>query len=453
LLGILLQTWLPSAQVLAIESPGAVDVYGSDFTRQYTALTKQILLKAIGLERFSLNYRMKSDEKPKFRRWRFFLAQEAGASTILAFEIVGDKQLGLGKRHPLKISKRALHDATATALTGSIIAGGDSCLELALNELLAVKHKQEGFDPASSRKSVLSQLKQMDELLAEREAFVQAHPEHPAYSRAVIEGNILRELRKAFLNEFATFQTDAKGYATFTNLFLFLNVAANAIGATAAGMAYKGVNAPQVNGTANILFIVAGSVIMVTPWISSLSGILVRRHTYNSFWREVGETPVIDMAQLAADRKRLGESLSSSQGSLIPSLPGVERLALYSESNELFKKQLKDETTVTRHLEKVAVESNLLGPMIGGALMTQGILGTVGCFRYPIQPRKQVSLLFRGAVVGTAGSGLAVVGTAAWFLASLSYDNHLRKRHRLPVQLIKDRLAHLDEVEKIVQSL
>ncbi|PWT94358.1 MAG: hypothetical protein C5B53_13345 [Candidatus Melainabacteria bacterium] len=436
----------------AVDTPPSVDVYGADFTQQYTELTKQILLASIDLERFSLNYRLKSAAQPKYRRLRFFLAQETGAACGLAFQTVAIKQFAVGRRRPLKISKPALHGALATIMTGSIIAGSDSCLELGLNGLLALKHRQEGFDPASAKSYVCDKLQQIDQLLAKRDALVQSHPDHPGYSRAVLEGKVLAELRKSFINEFATFNADSKGYTAFINTFFLLNAATNAVASTAAGLAYKGVNTPKFNGPTNILFMVTGAMIMASPLVSTLVGGLVHKHSYYSFLDRVGGEPKFDTSVLATARRQLTDKVQA-EGSLVPSLPAVDRFALYSESGALFRKQIINESTTMRHLEKVAVESNLLGPIIGGTLLTQGILGTTGYYRYTFRPRKQLALDYRGAIVGCTGSSLATVGTAAWYLASLAYENHLRKKHSLPAQLIEDRLAHIDDIEKIIRAM
>lgn len=453
LLIILAQLLAPSADVLALERLAGSSATADNFTQQYTAITKQVLLKGVELERFSLNYRREAFKQPKFRRLRYFLTQETGASCILAFEIIADKQFGIRKHHPLRISSSALHGAFTTAMVGAIIAGAGSCLELSSNTLLAIENKRHGFDPASANRFVISRLKELDQLLAEREALVAAHHDHPGYARAVVEGRIISELRQAFINEYGHFHADARGYATVSNLFYVFNAATTAIGATAAGIAYKSVTEAKLVGPANILFIVTGSLAMASPLLSTAAGSLIRQHDYNSVLRKLGEKQKLDPSQLTADRLQLEQLLPDSQGSLMPALPAVDRLALYTESDQLFQKQLANETHILRHLEQVAIESNLLGPAIGGCLMTQGILGTVGYYKYTFRPRKLLNLSYNGAVIGTAGAGLAVVATAASLLASWSYENRLRKENRLPAQLIEQRLAHIDEVEKLILSL
>ena len=134
-------------------------------------------------------------------------------------------------------------------------------------------------------------------------------------------------------------------------------------------------------------------------------------------------------------------------------MPATQRLALYTTSNQLFTKQLDSETKVMRKFEKVALQTSILGPAIGGTLLTQGILGTYGYYNYPRAPRKQITQYFDGAVVGTVGTSMAIVGNAASILGTMSYEHKLAKNNELPAQLIEKRLQHLDEIEKQVSAL
>jgi hypothetical protein len=423
------------------------------FSQQYAALTKKVILAGVELERFSLKYRLASTKQPKFRRLRFALAQEAGAAGLLAFEVTGVKQFNEGRNHPLQVNLSALHGALATALVGSVIAGSGASLELASNGALAYKNKRLGFDPRTANRFVVAKVKVLDELLNERDALVAAHTDSPAYDRAVAEGKMLRQIRNASLAEYATFHSDVKGYATFTNLFFLLNALTNSLAATGLGVAYKAVETPKYNGPANIIFIATGALVIGVPIVSAAAGTYMRKHAYQSFSKQVGETPHFEMKEFSAAREHLEVLAAAGKGTLIPGLPAVARLGYYANSEERFKKQIIDETVVARHLEHVALESTLLGPLIGGTLMAQGIFGTTGYYKFTFRPRRQLNYSFRGAVVGTPGAALSVGGTAAWYLAGLAYEYRLKKEHRLPSQIIDERLKHLDEVEAIAQSL
>jgi len=106
-----------------------------------------------------------------------------------------------------------------------------------------------------------------------------------------------------------------------------------------------------------------------------------------------------------------------------------------------------------RRNEKVALQNNLLAPVIGAQLMTQGIFGCIGSYRYNLRPRKQLSMFYRGAIVGTVGTSMATVGNAVSLLSTLSYEHRLSKEKKMPAQLIKARLEHLEEVEREVRKI
>jgi hypothetical protein len=454
LLGIFL---LSIVLQISTETPAQAEIAGSnreeEFSKQYTALTSKVILAGVELERFSLKYRRASTEQPKFRRLRFTLAQEAGAAGSLAFEVTALKQFNEGRNHPLQINPSALHAALATALVGSVIAGSGSSLELASNAALAYKNKRRGFDPRAANRFVVAHVKALDALLNEHDALVAAHTDSPAYERAVAEGKMLRQIRNASLAEYATFHSDVKGYATFTNLFFFLNALTNSLAATGLGVAYKAIDTPKYNAPTNIIFIATGAVVMAVPIISSAAGKYMKEHAYHSFAKQVGETPHFEMKEFDAARQHLEVLSAAGTGTLIPALPAMTRLAYYSNSSQRFKKQIIDETTVARHLEQVALESTLLGPLIGGTLMTQGIFGTVGYYKFTFKPRRQLNYALRGAIAGTPGAALAVGGTAAWYVAGLAYEYRLKKEHRMPSQIIDERLKHLDEIEALAKSL
>lgn len=420
---------------------------------KYSQLTKQILLAGIELERFSLNFRLESAKQPRFRKLRFFLAQETAAATGLGFEIAFMEQAKKGRRRPLQVSKPVLHGALATAMTGAIIGGSGSCLELSSNMLQAIKNKRHGFDFKTANKYVVAKLKEIDQLLAQREALVAAHPDYPGYQAAVLEGKILKELRNCFIAEYSDFNADTKGYITYQNVFYLLNASYSAVQAAGAWAGYRGVTKPAYNGPANVLFVVSGAMAMVTPIISTAAGKFARKRAYETFERQIGEKPKFDEHAFSTQGKELREILKSVNGTVISSMPGTDRLAVYTDAATLFKKQLDSETALMRRNEKVALQNNLLAPVIGAQLMSQGILGCVGSYRYNLQPRKQLSMFYRGAIVGTVGTSMATVGNAVSLLSTLSYEHRLSREKKLPAQLIKARLEHLEEVEKEVRKI
>jgi hypothetical protein len=423
------------------------------FSTEYSAITKKILLASIQLERFSLHYRRECLRTSKFRQLRYFAAQEAGAAGALTFEIMAINQFNIGRNHPLKLSTSALRGAFTTSLITSIIAGSGSALELGNDFLDALKHKRDGYDPGTAKKYVLAKLAEIDKLLTERENIVAANKEQPGYERAELEGQILNQLRNAFIEEFSAFNIDVRSYAAFRNCFYLFNIATNALAATAAGVGYRATKQPKLNGPTNILFIVTGAVAASSSLISNAASKYVAHHERRSFLNKVNNWQPFDSAKLSAMQKRLQELSAESSGTLMPSLPVTDRLAIYMQSGELFRKQMTEETAIMGRLNQVALQSSLLGPLVGGTFMTQGILGTIGYYKYTNRLRPQINHYYSGAIVGSVGASTELVGTAAWLVASLAYEHKLAKEKRLPRQLIAERLDHLDQLERTILSL
>jgi hypothetical protein len=436
-----------------LSAGASADIRGADFASQYTAISKRILLAGVKLERFSLNYRLETSKRPPLRQVRYVLAQEAGAAGGLAFEITGIKQFGIGRKHPLKLSTKDLKAALLTTGITSTVASASSGFELASNVLAGARRRHNGYDSASATKNVAAQLAEIDRLMLERDALVASHRAEPAYDRAVAEGEVLKQMRAAFVNEYSHFNVDSRSFFAIQNTFFALNAAYNAVGATAAFVGNKALHNSSLNGVTNVLFTVSGAMAMVSPALCVINGRLMRWHAQNVLDRELGVQPTYNEEQFSAKRKLLEEILPGAQGSLMPSLPATQRLALYTESDKLFVKQLDNETRVIRRLQSIALQTNLFAPPIGGCLMTQGILGTVGYYHDRLRPRKQLNLSYAGSIVGCVGISAALVGNAGFLLSSMAYENKLRQNHQLPAQLIKTRLEHLDDLQKLLEAL
>jgi hypothetical protein len=434
--------------VAAINDPA-----GNDFSSQYTSITKRILLAGVKLERFSLNYRLETSKRPPLRQLRYIATQEAGAAGGLAFEITGIKQFGIGRKHPLRLSTKDLKAALLTTGTTSVVASAGSCFELGANVYAGAKRRRHGYDAASATKNVAAQLKEIDRLLLERDVLIAGYKGQPGYDRAVIEGEVLQQMRAAFVNEYRHFNVDSRNFFAIQNTFFALNAAYNSVGATAAYVGNKALHNSSLNGVTNVLFTVSGAMAMVSPILCVASGKLMSWHANQVLDRELGVQKPFEEEQFSAKRRLLEEMLPGAQGSLIPSLPATQRLALYTESDKLFVKQLDNETRVIRRLQSIALQTNLFAPPIGGCLMTQGILGTIGYYHDRLRPRKQLNLSYAGSIVGCVGISAALVGNVGFLLTSMAYENKLRRNNQLPAQLIKARLEHLDDLQKLLDAL
>jgi hypothetical protein len=137
-------------------------------------------------------------------------------------------------------------------------------------------------------------------------------------------------------------------------------------------------------------------------------------------------------------------------GTMYPT--AIWRAAEYTKDIDQSGRQLRNEARLMNHLEQVAVQSNIIGPPIGGTLLAQGILGTVGHYQYG-GTRKELDLNYKRAVSGLVGTSTAVGVTAAGYLAGSYYFHQMKKKNRLPSQIIGERLKFLESVEKTVKQI
>jgi hypothetical protein len=422
-----------------------------DPEQQYRDITKRILLQGIEIERFSLNYRLAGGQQPKFRRLRYFLSQEAGAAGGMAFELVATDQLKTGRKRPLKIDTAAIKDSLKASLVTSIIAGSGSGLELASNSLMAMRNKKRGYDSRGATEHVASEIKILDELLEQREALVEANKDHAAYDTAKYEGTILREMRIAMLYEYGQFNRSITRYRTYENIFYAFNIPTNVIGAISSYYGVRGVANPKFNGPSNMLFVISGALTTVSPLLSTVGANIAGRIASHRLSKLAKEEPY-NPAELSVNAKRLEDALQilDPTGTKYPS--AVWRASEYTKDIEQSSRQLRNEARLMNHLEQVAVQSNVIGPPIGGTLLAQGILGTVGHYQYG-DTLKELDLNYKGAVTGLVGTSTAVGVTAAGYLAGSYYFHQMKKKNRLPRQIIGERLKFLDGVEKTVKLL
>lgn len=422
-------------------------------------ITQKILLKAIELNRFIIHYRLETQKQPKTRRLRYAASQEGGLALLMAYDILTTEQFGKGRRDPLKISIPTVRKALNCALVGESVALGGSVLELGSNFLKSVKDKKNGFDSKTANNFFFKTLRELDDLSLERDRVVEANSSHPAYELLATEGKVLHALRDYYVLEYATFYKEARGIKVYENTFYFLNAATNSVGLASILCGLKSLSVPKYNGPANILFIGAGAIAISAPLLATAAGKGIARHANHVLVKVLHKEPTVDYTALEASRAHLKELVASTDQTSLQSVgPIEERMALYRTADKGFQATLAAESKQLRHLRKVAVESNFFGPLIGGAVMTQGILGTRAYYRYGKNPtlsnaRKSTVLNYAGSIVGLTGfaSGLGI--TAEGLVANAIYDRRLKKKHQRPEDLLEDHLKLLDKVEISVKAM
>ncbi len=444
----------PENPEMAPQASSGAQMSDQEIRAQYRLLTKKILLEALQLGRFSLNYRRYGT-----RRWlpmglQYFATQEAGAAGTLALNVVGVNEFHKGMDDPDKISLRRLRYGARAAMVTGIIASAGSAVSLSYNSLQAARNAKNKFDSKHARIYVIERLRVIDQLLAEREAFTESHADHPMVELARCEGRILRLMRDAFVCEFATFLHDVRRLRVDENLFYVLNSSFNILNAVSAYYVVKSTKDFHYNAPAQIILTVSGALATVSPLLSTASGLLAGWQEKRLLAKSVGKIPEHPAEKMEAETKKAEEMLKQVEGTGVQLPAAFGRALLYSRSSQFFEEELRREQRVMKYLNSVAAQSDIIGPLVGATALAQGILGTYGHYNFVGRDERQKAKYdYAGSVAGTAGSALALSVTATAMIFDLWYIHRLEKNHKMPEQLIEDRLEKMEETEKLLNAM
>ncbi len=425
--------------------------------RTIADLTRKLSLKAIEFNRYILRYRIEANRQPKWRFLRYSVAQEAQSSCYMTSGIIMTGHLGAHVNTPQFIHKSIVRGALKTGMVGYIVGGSSSAFELGCNLLRDWRNSRDGFSPRQAIAYLSQSLKEADQLMMERERLVNALPEGNMRSKLMLEGEIFKDLRRYYLNESLIFQADTSEFRTYQNVFYLLNTAANAVATASSLCSLKGLSERKYSGTGSVLEIVTGGLLMGAPLLSSALAVVARKHASHMFGNKVGKADPLDYAHMREILKKI-EMLDADGGATaaVQGLP--QRIGLYAVGAEKFRYTLEEEGKTLYKMRRVAVQTNLFGPPIGGTVLAQGILGAIAYYNFsrnPVTLTKAQSATrcnYAGALASTIGGASAVGLTAAALIATLIYERKLAKQHKLPNQLIEEQLDYLDKVEQKIRN-
>ncbi len=411
------------------------------------SLTRQVLLQAIELARFNLHYRLEAYKEPRLRELRFAGLQQANASCKLAGSIIATDDLSHHLNSPLTVDKGNLRAAFNLILVGSAVGGSASAVELTTNFLRALRNRSRGYDKTSAIAHVQALLRALDEKIALREQAVAQLAPGQYRQQLDIESSIIRQLRAYQLKSIIQNMGDLSLYTTTENVFYGLNLATNAAETVAPMFLLRGLKHRKYTSTANIIGLVAGSVVTVTPAIATWLGRYMKRQTEREATNSLGE-PHFSAPTLETDLALLSNSAPTATAAV------AERIGMYTKQGANLDAAVASELRLKNKADRIAVQTNLLAPLIGGATIAAQTLGTVGYFKYlrtartVSEARHAVGFNYSAFVVSTAVSGLTVGTNGILMALSLLYSRKLQKQKRAPRLLLEQQLAYLDELEK-----
>lgn len=466
------------AQVTAADTNGAPAV-GSEVVESprlkaqisnLEDINRQILLKDIELERYSINFRKLNNVQGRWRGWRYFISQEASAGATAGGLVAQmcDRQRLL--KHPNvfvidrrgkvsfqqnRVSRGREEAGLVSQTVGQICGATGSGIELGINMYHEYKARSAGYSPKAGIRKTLAIKAEITDLFAQRRKLL-AESNFDAEDLAVAncEEKVLRDLTDMALQEYAGFHAGARRFQAFQDSLFVCDILKNTSGAVANVINIYGLHhrIPREPGPAGVVAAVSSAFMMFTPMISRGCGKVCELQHMRDLRPVLQDTSPHSLENLRQDQKQLAVFMEARQTRLgEPSDTAVNLLAAYDSQSSLKQRQLALATREVRAGTRAASENVASGFAIGSTKLVLSIDNMIAGWRYFRSPMKQNHILQSGIYTYTAGSFFGV-GENLRLRVVDEYTRHkLGKQRQLPMQVLGDRLKALDAIEKTLR--
>jgi len=414
--------------------------------------TNQILRKETELERYYLQYRVQGGKEPKWRRMRYFVAQQMAALGFLSSNVIDIAEFGNALKDPRRENEQYLRYGYTAGLVGSVIGGGSDGLEIASNAITAIKNKRRGLDPGSAKKTALKSLHDIDALTARRDKLIEKLPAGQTSELLRLEGELLKEYRDLSAYEFADVYANIKSNQSSYNVYYVLDMISEIVAATSWGLSIKGVRQDQLNGPAILAALIADSIAFPSAPLSSLASNLMYKYWRAKFAKQLGEKLDDTKKQTISTLALLKEKVATANSESLTMMGPINtRLYAYSVWNTRYESFLEKEEKHLGRLELVARQYNSVGPAIALGNLGQDVLDTVGFYKYGHRDIVATRLYFAGSISTACSSFGNFTFTNYRLFDDYMFEKRLRRLHEMPEQLVQTRLNTLDELEDKLQ--
>ncbi len=454
----------PAAINLAQANPvvnGRIEPSTSDpsvASNRIEELTKQAMLKIIELERFNLNYKANAAKQGRWKGWRYSLFNEIDGSLALTGGIISIHNRGSHLHSSNKVKTYIQEDANIFPMIGSIIGASAAAMEFGINEYHEYQAFRNGYSPGRARIKVASLRAEIDKILTDRESLVSVEKTattETGWEIDSLEGRVLKDLRDQALLEFQRYHIGARRLMAFQQSQYFFDFAKNVTNAIGCEFAYLSLHRGRRvwNGRAGTLFDVSGAITMGGPIVSRAIGKLAGEYHKQYIKESIGEAEAKECAILERDQKELESYCRSNKVSMDVVGKVVDRSASYGDQSKIFQDEIQSSSKQLDKAKLVATQNIGAGLYKGGSKLASGILfnacGYPQLYNSKTQTATRVTnhLLFSASVVGLPATAFAMADTLRIQVTGELNRKKLAAKGELPVQLIKKRLAQLDELE------
>lgn len=444
---------------------GSASVTPAESERHIESLTKQILLKIIELEKYSVRYTQEVAKQGRWKGWRYTFWGEANAGLGLAGGIISTAYRGARIHHAERVKPAIQQNANFIPMIGNIMGGGAAAIEFGINGYHDIQARRHGYGPRAAVAKVKGIRDEIDNLLAQRSAMTNTERQDPALAGHVqineAEARVLADLRDQALQEFERYHVNARRTIAFQQTQYFFDLAKNTTNAIGYEFAYLSLHRHHRiwNGRAGALWDVTGPLFMFGPILSRGVGKGVGELTRRSLRPAMKDAGHNNIQNLENDLRSLNALVAQNKYEADPVLKAVERTGAYDDQNQTFSKNLTASIKAGNNARLIATENIGAGIFVGGSKLASGILFTIAGFNRHYNTtgeranRVTNDLLFTASVVSLPATMFTILDTMRIQVKGEINRHKAAKAGTLPGQLAAKRLAQLDELEKKLKSM
>lgn len=418
--------------------------------------TRQILLKLIELEKFNLNYHANVAKQGRWKGWRYFLTQEGNNLISLGGCTTGMVERVSKFNSHRKLHRNTLETGNALGMAGQLTGAGGSSIEFLINGYHELEARKKGYGPKAAKEKVLAIRNDIDTLLRERQKLMNnllsvcADTRYIALARA--EEPVLIDIRDISLDEFKQFHLRLRRALAFQQSLYLGDIARNVVGAFGNRQGWRAnkTGNRKSNVNAGILFEISGVITMLNPLVSRGVGKLAEKYEARRIRPCMEGVNPADVEKLAADLAQV-RVVANSPELEHADLPLI-RSALYSQHEVGVRKQIHIQEAQQRAGVLTAAENVLSGALIGSTKIGSGVIFNIAGTKYYNDARQTNIYLGVAGIVAMTGLAYGTLETARIQIKRELQYQRAKKKHELPGQIMKDRLAKLEEMEKSLQS-
>ncbi|HEY9772343.1 MAG TPA: hypothetical protein V6C81_00885 [Planktothrix sp.] len=413
-------------------------------------LTRNILLNEIKLEKFNLHFRIESAKQGRWKGLRFFSLQEINSGCTEGGLITGVAERGahIHARQSRGLSENVItNGSNLPPGIGQVIGAGADGIELGLNGYHKLQASKHGFSAAQARTYVRDSLNNIDAEIAARDKLIEEHPDELTEMRK-LESVVLNDHRNLPLAEFEDALLYARSRIAQQQAFYFLDIFKNATGASGNLMGFKALSDHRryYNVSAGLLSTISGGLIMIDPILSRLCSSAVSKIQQRNLSKYQLNSLQVDTFRTEAHLNALREYCRSHKTSNDPRIASVlGRVWAYDETGQQFARHFDRNAQALIRGDRIAIQNMGSGLFVGASKIGTGVpLMIAASYERPVAN----SLIFAGNVSYLTGTTYSLLDNAR-IQYKREIDNHrLSAQHELPSQLVRARLARLEEMER-----